>query len=244
MVSGKEIRMKRIFNKGRTLISALDYGGFMGPVAGLENPSKIIRTVIEAGADAILVNPGVAKREWITFAGRVGLIIRITGGCTRFSPDGEYHTIVLSVEEAVRLGADAVAVMVIVGSKEEHKMFENMGKVIQEADHLGIPVLAELLPSDASGRPSKDIISLCARVGYELGADVIKTYYPGNGFSEIVNSCPIPIVIAGGLKTEDSLSIVKEAIEAGAKGVAFGRNIFQAENPGKIVAQIKKILYE
>ena len=242
-MSGKAIRLKRIFkDDGKTVISALDFGGFMGPVPGLEVPRDIVGKVVAGGADAIIVNPGFAREAADVYGGKVGLIMRITGGASKFSPDGSNHVMISSVEEAVRLGADAVCVMVIIGAQEEHAMLANLGYVVEEANRLGIPVVAELLPDfDHSFEP--EWVGVCARLGFELGADVIKTYYCGVEYADVVASCPIPIVMAGGPKSADVFANIEGALQAGAAGVAIGRNIFQAPDPHAYTRKISKIVH-
>lgn len=242
-MSGKTIRLKRIFKEDRkTVISALDFGGFMGPTPGLEVPRDIAGKVVAGGADAIIVNPGFAREAADVYGGKVGLILRITGGASRFSPDGSNHVMISSVEEAVRLGADAVCVMVIIGAKQEHAMLANLGYVVEDANRLGIPVVAELLPSyEHSYEP--EWVGVCARLGFELGADVIKTYYCGAEYADVVANCPIPIVMAGGPKSADVFTNIEGALQAGAAGVAIGRNIFQAPDPYGYTQRIVELVH-
>lgn len=242
-MSGKTIRLKRIFREdGRAVICALDFGGFMGPVPGLEVPSDIVQKVVRGGADAVIVNPGFAREAHGAYGAKAGLIMRITGGASRFSPDGSWHVPICSLEEAVRLGADAVCIMVIMGAPQEHAMLANLGRTAEEAARLGIPVVAELLPSfEHSYEP--EWVGVCARLGFELGADVIKTYYCGEGFADVVKSCPIPIVMAGGPKSTDIFTNIQRALEAGAAGVAIGRNIFQSPDPEEYTRRIVQLVH-
>lgn len=242
-MSGKAIRLKRIFkDDGRTVISALDFGGFMGPVPGLEVPKDIAGKVVRGGADAVIVNPGFAREASEVYGGKVGLIMRITGGASKFSPDGSNHVLISSVGEAVRLGADAVCVMVIIGAQQEHAMLANLGRVVEEANRFGIPVVAELLPEyEHSFDP--EWVGVCARLGFELGADVIKTYYCGPEYAQVVANCPIPIVMAGGPKNSDIFMNIGGALQAGAAGVAIGRNIFQAPDPYEYTRKIVRLVH-
>lgn len=242
-MTGKEVRLRRIFRGGRSFIGALDYGGFMGPAPGIEDPGAIVRQVVDGGADAILVNPGVARSEWATYAGRCGLIVRITGGATRYNPNMSYHTLVCGVEEAVSLAADAVCIMVLVGSPEEQLMFENMAQVTSLATRLGLPVLAEVIPADVNMNYDPECIAVCARVGYELGADFVKTYFTGQGFDRIVRACKVPIVIAGGPRTSDPVRMAREALAAGAAGIAFGRNVFEASDPEAMARDLRSVVH-
>lgn len=243
-MTGTDVRLRRIFKEdGKTVICPLDFAGFMGPVDGLYDPSLAVQKVVEGGCDAILVNPGMAATEWESYAGKAGLIVRVTGGSTKFSPNPAFHTLVCSVEEACRLGADAVCIMLLVGSEYEQEMFEIMGQVVSDSHTLGIPVLAEVIPYDLSHSFDPEWISVCARVGYELGADAIKTYYTGEGFQKIVEASRVPIVIAGGPKVKDPDTIVREAMASGARGIAFGRNVYQADDPARKVRELSGIVH-
>ncbi|MEA4884729.1 MAG: fructose-bisphosphate aldolase [Clostridia bacterium] len=242
-MTGVDVRLRRIFRDGKAVICPLDYGGFMGPVAGIEDPASAVGKVVAGGADAILVNPGLAKSEWNAYAGKTGLIVRVTGGATKYSPNPGFHTLVCSVSEACAIGADAVCVMVLVGSEQEQEMFEIMGDVVSDAHALGIPVLAEVIPCDPDHNFDPEWISVCARVGYELGADVIKTYFTPEGFADIIRACRVPLVIAGGPKVEDPDIVVARAMACGAAGIAFGRNVFQAPNPEAKVRELRQIVH-
>ena len=242
-MTGKEVRLRRIFRDGKAFIAALDFGGFMGPIRGIEDPSIIVQKVVSGGADAIIVNPGIARSEWPTYAAQCALIMRITGGMTRYGSKIPCHTLICSVEDAVALGADAVCAMVFIGLSEEQTMFRNLASIIASASRLGIPVIAEVIPADASRYFDHECISVCARVGYEIGADVIKTYYTGEGFGEIIRSCRVPIVIAGGPKTDDPVKMAKSALGYGACGIAFGRNVFEASDPEATARELHEAVH-
>lgn len=243
LMAGIDVRLRRIFKDGKAVVCPLDFGGFMGPVQGIDDPPRVVAEVVAGGADAILVNPGMARSEWAGYAGRAGLIVRITGGSTKFSPNPAFHTLVCSVEEACALGADAVCVMVLVGSEQEQDMFEIMGSAISDAHSLGIPVLAEVIPADPAHNYDPEWIAVCARVGYELGADVIKTYFTEDGFAGIVRACRAPIIIAGGPKVADPNTVVRQAMQCGAAGIAFGRNVFQSADPRAKVRELHAIVH-
>jgi len=242
-VTGVNVRLSRILKNGRSVVCPLDYGGFMGPVEGIRDPAAIVDAVVAGGADALLVNPGFARSEWTRYAGKAGLIVRVTGGSTKFNPNQTYHTLVCDVKEACALGADAVCIMVFAGSEQEQEMFYIMSQVTYDAHSLGIPVLAEVLPADPDHRFDSEWIAVCARVGYELGADMVKTYFSTDGFDSVVQACPIPIVIAGGPKTSDARDVARQAIACGAAGVAFGRNVFQSGDPEAEVRALRAIVH-
>jgi len=241
---GKKVRAKHIFkDDNRTVISALDFGAFMGSVKGLENPREIVTKVISGGADALIMAPGFAKATWDIFGGKAGLILRVTGGCSKFNKDSSHHILTTSVKEACMLGADAVCNMVFVGSSHEQQMFQTMQVLSEECYKYGLLLLTELLPGDSNKAYDSEWIDLCVRLGYEYGADVIKTYYTKENYKSIAGNCPVPVVMAGGPKGSDIFEDVRNAINEGASGVAIGRNIFQSDSPQNTVSEIGKLVH-
>jgi len=157
---------------------------------------------------------------------------------------------VTSVEKAVKIGADAVSVHVNVGSDMEPEMLETLGITSEICDEWGMPLIAMMYPRGEKIQDEHDVevVKLAARAGAELGADIIKTNYTGDPdtFSEVVNGCSVPVVIAGGPKVETNeqlLMMVKNAVNVGGAGVAIGRNIFQAESPRKTTRAISEIVH-
>ncbi|MEM3507663.1 MAG: 2-amino-3,7-dideoxy-D-threo-hept-6-ulosonate synthase [Candidatus Bathyarchaeia archaeon] len=252
-IIGKKIRLSRIFKKdGKVLICAMDHGSFAGPMKGIENPKETMRKVIEGGVDAFLLTPGLVKNFYEEIAGKASFILRIDGGQTIYSKKRGPPTLVSSVEEAIRLGADGVVTISFIGIEDEREEFRILGEVAEKCNEYGMPLLAEILPEPnekIKNRYDAEAIKVAARVGAELGADFIKTNYTGDPktFKEVVKSCPVPIVIAGGPKLDSDmqvLSVVKGAMESGAAGIAFGRNIWQHENLTALVKALSKIIHE
>jgi len=242
---GKKIRLRHIFKEdNKTVISALDYGAFMGSVKGLKKPREIVEKVIEGGADALIMTPGFVKATWDIFGGRAGLILRVTGGCSKFNISDSTHILTSSVKEACILGADAVCNMVFIGHENEQKMFENMQILGEECYKYGMVLFTELLPGNWDKSFDPEWIDICVRMGFEYGADVVKTYYTKEGYEDIVRNCPVPVVMAGGPKDVNVLDCVKNAIKKGASGVAIGRNIFQSEEPKKTIQESVKIVHK
>jgi len=251
---GRTLRLGRIFYRktGRTVIVSMDHGLFLGPIKGLERPVDVARKAIEGGANAILTSPGICQHIVPEISGCAGLILRIDGATTTYGPDFYDTRIIVSVEDAVRMNADAVIVMGYIGAEKESKTLENIGSVARECEKLGMPLFAEMMPvkSERIADPyDVAVVSLAARVGAELGADIIKTYYTGSEetFKEVVRRCPVPIVVAGGPKMESegqALRVVREAINVGAAGVVFGRNIWQHGNPGGMTRAIGRMVHE
>ncbi len=156
-----------------------------------------------------------------------------------------------SVEEAIRLGADAVSVHINIGAKEESEMLHDLGIISDKCDEWGMPLVAMMYPRGENIKHPHDpqIVAHAARIGAEAGADLVKTVYTGDvsSFRKVIKSCPVPIVIAGGPKAKTDQEIIEMcagAMEAGASGVTFGRNIFQHRNPPAMVRALYKIIIE
>jgi fructose-bisphosphate aldolase, class I len=246
MDDAKQIRMNRIFAPdGKTVIVALDHGvAGIVPLAGLEYPEVLIPKVISSGADAILTTPGIA-RFCASQLGRVGLILRVDGGPTSQTGRWEAIRVTLSVEEALRLGADAVAAMGIVGAPGEEDSLSGLISLAAKCHYWGVPLLAEMLPGGFSGGDvTIDQIQIAARIGAECGADIIKIRYKGppEDYKRVITACYRPLVILGGSKqSSDQLVIeIGQALEAGAVGVAVGRNIWQDPYPELVTAKISQ----
>jgi len=170
-------------------------------------------------------------------AAMIGLIIHLSAS-TSLGPDPNHKVLVTEVEDAIRIGADAVSIHINVGAEDEAEMLRDLGRVARTCDLWGMPLVAMMYPRGPRVKSEHGVeyVKLAARIGAELGADIVKTNYTGSPdtFKEIVKGCNVPVVIAGGPKMDteaDLLQMVYDAIGAGATGVAIGRNIFQAENP-------------
>jgi fructose-bisphosphate aldolase/2-amino-3,7-dideoxy-D-threo-hept-6-ulosonate synthase len=246
--SGKKRRLKRIFRSdNRTVIVPMDHGVTIGPVMGLVNMQNTIDKLLLGDVDAILINRGIAKN---VDTGNVGLIIHLSGITAR-CPEPNSKVQIGSVEDAIRLGADAVSVHVNVGAKKEPSMLETLGKVACECDDFGMPLLAMMYPRGPKIRDSHavEIVAHAARLGAELGADIIKTNYTGDAesFKDVISCCPAPVVIAGGPKSEtvvDMLQMVKDSIAAGGAGLSIGRNVFQHLDPTKMAKVLSALVHK
>jgi fructose-bisphosphate aldolase/2-amino-3,7-dideoxy-D-threo-hept-6-ulosonate synthase len=246
MVLGRDIRLSRILKKDRMLCIPMDHGISNGPIPGLENIHSVIYQCEKAGLTCVLVNKGIIKT--LPRAIDIGLIVHLSGS-TSIGPAPNGKVLMGSVEEALRLGADAVSVHINIGAKEEPEMLYNLGMISDECDEWNIPLIAMMYPRGETIKNQYDpeIVAHTARIGAEAGADIVKSVYTGevNSFRKVVKSCPVPIVIAGGPKAKTDKDIVEMcfgAMEAGAKGVTFGRNIFQHRNPPAIIHALSNII--
>jgi fructose-bisphosphate aldolase/2-amino-3,7-dideoxy-D-threo-hept-6-ulosonate synthase len=244
--SGKRKRLHRIMPDGKTVIVPMDHGVTNGPIKGLVNMQIIVNKLLEGGADAMVIHKGIANA---VDTGKAGLIVHLSGS-NQFSPDPNLKVRVCSVEEALRIGADAVSVHINVGSNNESEMLEKLGSVADECDEYGVPLLAMMYPRGAkiSSEHDPEAVALVARLGAELGADIIKTNYTGDveTFRKVTAGCPVPVIIAGGPKAKtdaDVLRMVCDAMTAGGVGVSIGRNVFQNEDPSAMTRALSAIVH-
>ncbi len=255
MSLGKKLRMHRIFDfkTNTTLILPMDHA-IEGYFKQLEDPRPIIRQAVDAGANALLLRRGLAEFAASEYSGRAGLIYRITSAPSL----GDFVTdqpFISSVEEAVRLGADAVVATVFIGSAKGPELMSSFGTIADACHKWGMPFCGEMMPIGGKnsvpydGPYNLDEVRIAVRTGAEEGADFIKTYYTGDSdsFREIVKYSMVPVVIAGGPKVDsvkEVLQIVSDAIHAGAAGIAMGRKIWGSDNPASLVRALVKIIRE
>ncbi|MBI0583483.1 MAG: class I fructose-bisphosphate aldolase family protein [Methanomassiliicoccus sp.] len=237
-MSGKDIRIERIIdrNTGRAVIVPVDHGITMGPIKGLVDMKATIDRVSRGGATAVVMHKGVVPYGHRSFGHDIGLIVHLSAS-TSLSPDPNSKVLVTTVEESLKMGADAVSIHVNIGADTEPYMLRDFGQISRECNEWGVPLLVMIYPrgKDIKSGYDVDLIKQCARVGMELGADIVKTSYTGDidSFREVVRGAIIPVVIAGGPKMDsdrDLLQMVKDSLEAGGSGVSIGRNIFQHRN--------------
>ncbi len=249
---GKQIRLERIMNRksGRTVIIPMDHGITMGPIPGIVNMKETIEKVVGGGANAIILHKGMVSAGHRGSGQDVGLIVHLSAS-TVLGPDPNAKVPVCSVEEALKLGADAVSVHVNLGAETESDMLRNLGTVARQCGEWGLPLVAMMYTRGKKIPNQFDVayVKHAARVGAEVGADVVKVVYTGStdSFSEVVESCPVPVVIAGGEKMEtdeELLDTVSASLQAGGRGVSIGRNVFQHDDPIYIIKVISLMVHQ
>lgn len=235
--------------RGRMVLVPMDHGISSGPIEGLVDLAETVNRVADGGADAVLMQKGMVRHGHRGYGKDVGLIIHMSAS-TSLGPDPNNKVQVCSVEEAMRMGADAVSVHVNVGSATEPAQLQKLGSVAEECERLGMPLLAMMYPrgDKIEDQHMAKYVAHAARAGAELGADIVKTNYTGDkeSFRSVTDGCPVPVIIAGGPKaetTEELLGDVRDAVDAGAAGVAIGRNTFQHENPTAMVRALHDIVH-
>ncbi len=262
--TGKTIRLGRILNPTthRAAVVAFDHGLHLGAIPGIENPAQMLETLAASGADAFLVSTGIARAYPHIFAGRgaPGLILRLDWTNRWRDPsmlgsDEGRGRLVGSVEDAARLGADAVLVYLFVGYEDpdaEARQVEDVAHVANACESLGIGCVIEPMSRGkrVGGDPYRgEYIALDARMACELGADVLKTDYSGSSetFRQVIEAAFRPVLIAGGPRTNttrEALEMVRGALDAGASGMFIGRNIFQSPDPGQMMQVMRRVIHE
>ena len=223
----------------------------LGPIKGLENIAEVIDKVSLGGANAVLMHSGMIGVGHRKYGKDIGLILHLSGA-TSLSPDPNRKVLVCSVERALKMGADGVSIHINIGADEEPEMLKDASIVVEKSREWGVPLLAMMYPrgKKISDENDPEVVNIAVRAGVELGADIVKTNYTGDidSFKEIVNGVShIPIIIAGGPKMDtipELFQMVYDSLQAGGAGVAFGRNIFQSEDPTKMVSAISKLVHE
>lgn len=241
---GMQNRLNRIINPkdGRTLMLAVDHGYFMGPTTGLEKLDEMVEPLLPY-ADTLMLTRG-ALRNYITPKTNTPIVLRVSGGTSIVGKNLLHEGIVASMEDAIRLNVAGVAFSIMVGADFERDTILGMTKMIDQAERYGIPVLAVTAVGRDMAKDAK-YLSLASRLAAEVGAHVVKTYYCDN-FEKVVETCPVPIVIAGGKKQpeKDALQMAYDALQSGAIGVDMGRNIFQSEDPVAMIQAVRSIVHE
>jgi putative autoinducer-2 (AI-2) aldolase len=243
---GLKNRLSRMIkpSTGHSVMVACDHGYFMGPTHRLENPRKTIEPLVPF-ADVISVTRGVLRTS-VDPTWDVPILLRVSGGDSILHQDLSDEGIMTSMKDAVRLNVAAVSLSIFVGTANEKSSMLNLGKLVDEGEEIGMPVLAITAVGKELEKRDASYLSLCCRLAAEVGAHIVKTYYC-EGFSKVVNGCPVPLVVAGGpkLNTEqDVFSLVHNAMQEGAIGVDMGRNIWQNDHPVAMIQAIRAIVHK
>lgn len=247
---GKNIRIERIIDRrsGNTVIIPLDHGISIGPIPGLIDMKQTVSDVVEGGATAVLMHKGIVPQGHRTTGHDVGLILHLSAS-TDIGVSSNNKVLVATVEEALKLGADAVSVHINVGAEAEPQMISDLGMVSRQCMEWGMPLVAMAYARGPKISNSFDpeAVAHAARVAMELGADIVKCNYTGDvdSFRDVVKGAIVPVIIAGGPKTDSDLGLlemVHGSLEAGGRGVSIGRNIFQHSNVRGIMRAVSDIV--
>ena len=263
MNTGKELRLRRIWKQGRAVIIPFDHGQYGGTAAGLDDPVKLAETIASTNADAVLVTPALLEKIAGSL-GDLGVILRLDGAFTKYTPiAGDYQPI-CSPQQAVRLGADAGIVFTFVGTEFDSASLQRLGATSEEASTWGLPLVAEILPPGLlNNHFEREVFRIvgqtgtieeqttaAARIGAEHGADIIKTRYSGSvdAFRKTVAGCTARVVVAGGppgtdTSVEGLLAFASDCVKADAAGIVFGRSVWQKPNMKSVIDALCAVVH-
>lgn len=240
---GMKNRLARIIKPedGRAVMLAVDHGYFLGPTSGLEEPRKTIEPLLPH-ADSIMLTRGVLRTSVDALWDRP-VVLRVSGG-TSILKELSNEGVTVSIEDAIRVNASALALSIFVGSEFEKETLVNLARLVDEGERYGIPVLAVTAVGKEMVRDAR-YLGLSCRIAAEIGAHLVKTYYCED-FEKVVESCPIPVIVAGGKKTPEieALELAFNSVRGGAVGVDMGRNIFQSDSPVGMIRAVRAIVHE
>jgi putative autoinducer-2 (AI-2) aldolase len=241
---GMKNRISKIIQPkdGHTVMLAVDHGYFMGPTTGLERLDEMVKPLLPY-ADVLMPTRG-ALRNYIPPDSDIPICLRVSGGTSILNENLLHEGIIVNIEDAIRLNVAAVAFSILVGQPFERDTLLGFTKTIDDANRYNIPVLAVTAVGKGLGKDAR-YLSLASRMAAELGASIVKTYFCED-FEKVVDTCPVPIVIAGGKKVpeKDAIQMAYDAIQAGAIGVDMGRNIFQSSDPVSMIKAVNAVVHK
>jgi putative autoinducer-2 (AI-2) aldolase len=229
---------------GHCFFMPIDHGYFQGPTRCLEEPGETIAPLMPY-FDAIFCTRGVL-RSCIEPVKSKPIILRVSGGPSVIGKDLAYEDITTSIEEIIRLNASAVGVSIFVGSDYEHESIMNLANIVNECENYGIPVMAVTAVGKELEKRDARFLALASRIAAEMGARVVKTYWCED-FEKVTCGCPVPVVMAGGPKTESEREVfefVHDGMQRGAIGVNLGRNVWQNPHPVAMAKALHAIIHE
>jgi len=249
---GKHVRLRRLLNQksGHLLAIAVDHAIGWGVIEGIEDIQGTINRVASARPDAITMQKGIAASCMEPWAGRQAFILK----CTSFSPFYPgYDGFTASINDAVRLGADAVAVGVTIGGQAQPELLKNLAQFAEQASTLGYPVVTHIYPKGELIPPAEQYsykhVAYAARTAAEVGVDIVKTFYTGDpeSYRRVIEACPARVVVSGGPKMEkleDVFRMTRDAMDAGAAGVTYGRNVWQRKDAEIVIRALQAIIHD
>jgi len=247
---GKEVRLGQLFDQrsGNLVALAMDHGAPLGPVKGFEDPRETLRASKAGKPDLVFMPRGAVKAVYpILVKERIPFLLALDTLNSR-GPDQQRYIFADTVDSAVSFGAGGVSMHVLIGPEYTTEMTASLASAAIRCDELGMPLMAIMYP-EGDDCFNVERVKYAARLGAELGADVVKTYYTGDkeSFAEVVRCCPVPVLMSGGpkAKTEkDFLIQLKDVMDAGGRGAAVGRNVWQHEKPAAMLKAVRKIVHD
>lgn len=243
---GMKNRLESLFkDDGHCFFLPIDHGYFLGPTRCLEKPGETIKSLLPI-CDALFVTRGVLRASVSPVRGKP-VILRISGGTSVVGKDLSNEIITTTIEDVIRLNAAAVGISIFVGSDYEKETLKNLSRTVNECERYGIPVMAVTAVGKELKKRDSRYLALSCRIAAELGAKVVKTYWCDDGFENIVDGCPVPVVMAGGPKCETGREVfefVHDGMQRGAVGLNLGRNVWQHPKPVAMMKALYAIVHE
>ena len=243
---GMANRMAKLIQPdGHCMFLPIDHGYFQGPTRKLEQPGKTIEPLLPY-ADALFATRGVLRSS-VDPAETTPIILRVSGGTSMVGADLANEGLTTSMEDAIRLNVAAVGMSVFIGTEYEKQSLLNLGKLVDEGEKYGIPVMAVTAVGRELEQRESRYLALCCRICAELGAKVVKTYWCKDGFDAVVTGCPVPVVMAGGPQADtevEVLEFVHDGMHNGSIGINLGRNVWQSDYPVPMIRALRHIVHE
>ena len=243
---GMENRLSQLIKPdGKCFFLPIDHGYFQGPTSCLEKPAGTIKPLTRY-CDALFVTRGVL-RSCVPADNSLPVILRVSGCTSMVGKDLANEELTTSIEEVVRLNAQAVGVSVFIGSDYERQTLKNLTKLVNMCENCGIPVMAVTAVGREMEKRTARYLGLCCRIAAELGARVVKTYWCDKDFDKVVYGCPVPVVMAGGPKCsteKEVFEFVYRGLQDGAIGINLGRNVWQNPNPAAVARALNAVVHK
>jgi len=248
--TGRALRLGRLFKSSEApfFLVPLDHTLTDGPFTDAHQYDNLLDVLADNGVDAIAVHKGRLNHLRSGVYSKLSVIVHVSAS-TKYAADPNYKYQVGDAEECLRRGADAVSVHVNLGAVTEDHQIRMMASMAEACDRVGLPLLAMIYPRGPGVKDHSVLETLqhAAALAVDVGVDIVKLPFAGCSVQEmtqVVNSCPIPVVTAGGAKVSDNEfgSFVADVMKSGARGIASGRNIFLAADPAAKVREIRRIL--
>lgn len=243
---GMQNRLSQLIKPdGKCFFLPIDHGYFQGPTNCLEKPGETIKPLLPF-CDALFVTRGVL-RNCVDAVGSKPIILRVSGGTSMAGGDLANEGLTTSIEEIIRLNAQAVGISVFVGSEHQRQTLLNLSNLVNQCENYGIPVMAVTAVGKEMEKREARYLALACRIAAELGARVVKTYWCEKDFDKVIKGCPVPVVMAGGpkCKTErEVLEFVHDGMQKGAVGINLGRNVWQNAHPVAMAKALQAIVHK
>jgi putative autoinducer-2 (AI-2) aldolase len=242
---GMKNRLSQLMPNGKCFFMPIDHGYFQGPTKGLEKPGATIKPLLPF-VDAIFCTRGVLRSAIDPISSKP-IVLRVSGCTSMVGKDLANEELTTSIEEIIRLNAAAVGLSVFIGSDYEKETLRNLATLVNACEDYGIPVMAITAVGREMDKREARYLALACRIAAELGAKVVKTYWCEEHFDQVVNGCPVPVIMAGGPKCETELEVlefVHDGIKKGAAGINLGRNVWQSPHPVAMAKALRAIVHE